>query len=78
MGIHGTVASVPLDIYADRRVPGCASPGDGEVGQAADGRPGTDRPGGARGAAALPDGAFDLIVCALAIHYARDRAAAFA
>jgi SAM-dependent methyltransferase len=24
-----------------------------------------------------PDGAFDLIVCALAIHYARDRAAAF-
>jgi SAM-dependent methyltransferase len=25
-----------------------------------------------------PDGAFDLIVCALAIHYARDRAAAFA
>src|SRR5215475_12520334 len=25
-----------------------------------------------------PDGAFDLVVCALAIHYARDRAAAFA
>ncbi|HEY2268439.1 MAG TPA: class I SAM-dependent methyltransferase [Streptosporangiaceae bacterium] len=25
-----------------------------------------------------PDGAFDLIVCALAIHYARDRGAAFA
>ena len=52
---------------------------------------GNDRPGQAQGSgtgtvdqAALgeslpyPDGAFDLVVCALAIHYASDRGAAFA
>jgi SAM-dependent methyltransferase len=44
-----------------------ATPGRVRIDQAALGQP-----------LPYPDGAFDLVVCALAIHYASDRAAAFA
>src|SRR5690349_10382288 len=44
-----------------------ATPGRARIDQAALGQP-----------LPYPDGAFDLVVCALAIHYASDRAAAFA